>query len=490
MQNEEQTRLERLQKIKDLGINPYPARAKRTHTVKKFLADFDSFSDKPVPTFISGRIRTIRRHGGLTFVHIEDATGKLQLVLKKDTLGEDLYTQFHDIMDMGDFIEVSGGPFVTKKGENSLEVMKYRILSKSLLPQPEKWHGLTDQEMRYRQRYLDLLSNEQVRNIFKIRATIVTTIRRFLDERGYLEVETPILQAIPGGASAKPFKTHHNALHADMYLRIAPELYLKRLLVGGYERVYEVSRCFRNEGIDQNHNPEFTQIEAYTAYMDYHELMELIEKMLLEVIEAIGLDASKIPFRGDDLDFSAPWQRMTFRDILIKYANIDIEDYPTKEDIINIAKEKDVHVDESDSHGTVIDNIYKQLVRPNIIQPVYIYDYPAEISPLVKRSDKNEKYIEMFQLVYGGGVENIKAFSELNDPIDQEARFKEQDLARASGDEEAQFSDMDYVTAMKHGMPPNAGFGIGIDRLTAMLTDSTNLKEVILFPTLRPEKEE
>ena len=487
MTEEEIVRRERLEKIRAAGNNPYPARVGRTRAVAAFLNLFEEIEKSGEVATLVGRVLTIRVHGGLSFVHLEDGSGKIQLILKKDHLGEEQYQFFKDTVDMGDFVEVTGHPFTTQKGEKSLAADNYRVISKSLLPMPEKWHGLVDQEIRYRQRYLDLMSNEEVRHIFRVRSAVLSAMRKFLDEHGYMEVETPVLQTIPGGASARPFTTHHNALNADLYLRIAPELYLKRLLVGGFERVYEVARCFRNEGIDHAHNPEFTQIEGYAAYMDYQEQMTLMEEMITVAIKAAGRDPSEVPFRGQVLNFSTPWPRLTFRDAVLKFAKIDIENYQDKESLIKAMEEKKLEVDPKASFGTLLDNLYKQTVRPSIVQPTYIYDYPSVISPLVKRKDSDSRYIEMFQLLYGGGEENIKAFSELNDPLDQEARFNEQVEARAKGDEDAQFSDPDYVTAMKHGMPPNAGFGIGIDRLVAMLTDAPNLKEVILFPTLRPE---
>lgn len=487
MTEEEVVRRERLQKIREAGNDPYPARVERTRAVSAFLNLFEEIDKNGEVATLVGRVLTIRVHGGLSFVHIEDGSGKIQLVLKKDHLGEEQYQAFKDTVDMGDFLEVVGRPFTTQKGEPSLAVDHYRVIAKALLPMPEKWHGLTDQEIRYRQRYLDLISNEEVRHIFHVRTAVLSALRKFLDDHGYIEVETPVLQTIPGGAAAKPFTTHHNALDADLYLRIAPELFLKRLLVGGFERVYEVARCFRNEGLDHAHNPEFTQIEGYAAYMDYQELMTLMEEMMLVAIKAAGRDPSAVPFHGHILNFSTPWPRLAFRDAVLKFAKIDIENYPDKESLAKVMEEKNFEVDPNASYGTLLDNLYKQTIRPAIIQPTYLYDYPAAISPLVKRKEGDPRYIEMFQMLYGGGEENIKAFSELNDPIDQEERFNEQAAARASGDEEAQFSDPDYVTAMKHGMPPNAGFGLGIDRLIAMLTDAPNLKEVILFPTLRPE---
>jgi len=449
------------------------------------LEAFDGMLETKGEAVLTGRLRTVRKHGGLTFAQLEDGTGLVQIALRRDAVGEEAYAFFHATVDMGDFVEARGVAFVTKKGEKTLDASAVRVISKSLLPMPEKWHGLTDVEARFRQRYLDLISNERTRHIFRIRAAMLSAFRRYLDERGFLEVETPVLQIVPGGASARPFITHHNALDADLYLRIAPELYLKRLLVGGYERVYEVARCFRNEGIDHTHNPEFTQIEAYAAYMDYRELMELVRGMVVAGIRAAGLDPAAVPFKDDVLDFTNIGT-VTFRDVLKQYAKVDLDENTTREQIAKTAVKLGVPVEKTDSHGTIVDNIYKHFVRPNIVQPVFIVDYPAEITPLAKRKPEDPRLLEMFQLVYGRGVENVKAFSELNDPLDQEARFKEQEEARAGGDEEAQFADDDFVTALKHGMPPAAGFGIGIDRFAATLADVHALKEVILFPTLKP----
>lgn len=490
MIEEEVVRRGRLLKLQEAGKDPYPPRCVRTHTVAQFLHQFDHLLESQGSATLTGRLKTKRKHGGLTFGQLEDASETIQLAFRRDALGEEVYAFLHETIDMGDILEVTGVPFITKAGERSLSVNSYTILSKTLLPLPEKWHGLTDVETRYREREVDLLSNPQVRAIFKTRAMIVRTIRHYLDEQGFLEVDTPILQINPGGASARPFKTHHNALDTDMYLRVAPELYLKRCVVGGLERVYEVARCFRNEGIDHSHNPEFTQIEGYAAYMDYRELMDFLETMVRKVVVACGLDPAAVPFQGYTLDFASPWPRVTFTDIMKQVGNVDIEALATRTDAAKLALERGVPVATTDSHMTIVDNIYKHLVRPKIIQPTYLYDYPAEMTPLAKRKPEDPRYVEMFQLVYGGGVENVKAFTELNDPIDQEERFREQDAARANGDEEAQFSDQEYVNALKHGLPPTAGFGIGIDRLAATLTDSHNLKEVILFPTLRPEAHE
>lgn len=490
MIEEEAARRARAELLRQREIEPYPAKSQYTHTIKDYLAKFDQLmADQTVETVV-GRIITLRKHGGLTFLTLEDGTGRIQLVLRKDGVGEETYQFFHATMDMGDFIQATGCAFLTKKEEKSLDVQHYKILAKTLLPMPEKWHGLSDVEVRYRQRYLDLLSNPSVRHIFKVRALIIKTIRQFLDERDFLEVETPVLQAIPGGANAAPFITHHNALDIDLYLRIAPELFLKRCVVGGLDRVYEIARCFRNEGIDHAHNPEFTQIEGYIAYRDYEQLMEMLEEMLKEVIRAVGLDPFQVPFQDYQLNFAERWERITFREAMLRYAALDIETITNRETAVQAAVKHGVPVEKNHGLGTIIDNLYKHLVRPKIIQPTFIYDYPAQLSPLAKKKADDPRYVEMFQLVYGGGEENMKSFSELNDPLDQEARFQEQQAAREAGDDEAQFADDDYVTALKHGLPPTAGFGIGIDRLTALLTNSSNIKEVILFPTLRPKSQE
>ncbi len=489
MIEEEIVRRSRLALLREKGVDPYPARVHRDKTAKEVLTSFDALLADKTAVTVCGRMRTIRKHGGLTFISLEDGSGTIQLALRRDHIGEDVYQRFHDTADMGDFVQATGTAFLTKTEQQTLDIQTYSIIVKTILPMPEKWHGLTDTEQRYRQRELDLISNPEVRHVFRVRATILKTMRRYMDDHGFLEVETPILQTVPGGANAKPFVTHHNALDADMYLRIAPELFLKRCVVGGFERVYEVARCFRNEGIDHSHNPEFTQIEGYAAYMDYEELMTFLENMLVEIIRSCGLDPAAVPFQGHTLNFSTPWPRQKYRDTILSHCGVDIEQCPDRESIAKAAMKLGVPVEKTDSRGTIIDNLYKHKVRPLIVQPTYLVDYPEELTPLAKRKPEDPRYVEMFQLVYGGGVENIKAFSELNDPLDQEERFRQQDEAREGGDEEAQFGDDEYVAALKHGLPPTAGFGIGIDRLTATLTDSHNLKEVILFPSLRPVTE-
>lgn len=483
---EEQDRRMRLEKLREQGINPYPSKAKRTHTCHQAKEDFTKLFQSKRPIKIAGRLKIMRKHGGSSFGVIEDASGSLQIFLRLDALGKH-YQIWKDLVDVGDFLNLTGTMFTTKTGEKTLEVKYLEVITKSLLPLPEKFHGLTDTETRYRKRYLDLISNESVRNLFKLRSLLVKELRNFFDKEGFMEVETPILQPLAGGAVAKPFITHHNALDADLYLRIAPELYLKRLIVGGYEKVYEIARCFRNEGIDHAHNPEFTQIEFYQAYADYNDLMKFTEKMFKYLIPKITGKGMRIKFGQTDIDFSAPFARLTFREAIKDCAGIDIEDYPDRDNLAKAVKKLDVKIEKHFDRGKILDELFKDFVRPKMIQPTFIIDHPIELSPLAKKKIDNSKYVERFQLLAGNN-ELINAFSELNDPIDQEERFKEQTKMKKAGDEEAHPYDEDFIMALKHGMPPTAGFGMGIDRLIALLTDSPNLKEVILFPTLKSKE--
>lgn len=456
------TRRQTLERIKKEGIDPYPAKSARDHEIGIVLQKFSALQDAKKNLVIAGRIRAIRTHGGVTFLRVEDGTGAIQSVLKKDELGEKKYAWFLENLNIGDFVEVAGVPFTTARGEKSIAAERLGILTKSLAPLPEQWHGLSDVEVRYRRRELDLIANPEVRGIFETRAALVREIRSFFDARGYTEVETPILQDIPGGANARPFKTHHNALGADLYLRVAPELYLKKLLIGGMDRVYEFARCFRNEGIDHLHNPEFTQIEAYESYGTYETYMALFEELLPRLCQAVGLDPRKVPYGKDVLNFTAPFRRITFSDALKEF--------------------------KAPKTGT-LEERYKASVRPNIVNPTFITDWPVELKPLAKRCIGNPDLTETFQILCARGFELVNAFSELNDPLDQEARFKEQEKARRAGDEEAQRGDPSFVEALKVGMPPAVGLGMGIDRLTMLLTNSHGIKEVIAFPTLKPEKQ-
>ena len=484
---ESAVRLEKMRAMIAAGVDPYPAISKRSHTIGHILSDFDGLAAKQSPVAVVGRLRSVRGHGGACFADLEDGTGKIQLHLKRDLLGATVFDFFQANVDHGDFIGVEGKVFLTKKGERTVEATSLTVLTKALRPLPAKWHGLTDTEIRYRKRYLDLVANPEVRAIFVKRSAIVQTIRDFFLKEGFMEVETPILQPLAGGATAEPFVTHHNALNVDLYLRIAPELYLKRLIVGGYERVFEIARCFRNEGIDHLHNPEFTQIEFYQAYADYNDLMKLTERLLPQIVDK-ACGKLQVEHDGQVIDFTPPYPRLTFRDALIQFGGPDLEKYPDRHTLANVAEQCGVKVEDSDDRGKLMDNLYKKFVRPKIVNPTFIINHPLELSPLAKKMPSDGRYVERFQLVVGQGTELCNAFSELNDPIDQRARFMEQEKAREAGDAEAQRLDEDFLEALEVGMPPTAGFGMGIDRLTALLVGSHNLKEVILFPTLRPEE--
>jgi lysyl-tRNA synthetase class 2 len=480
---EDEVRLEHLEAIRAAGLEPYPAKSTRTH-----LLEEAKNAPEETKVVVTGRLMTRRDMGKLTFANLQDASGKLQIVFSEKELSKEDYKFFNKNCDLGDFFSIEGTRFTTHKGEPSVLAKKYTLISKALLPLPEKWHGLTDTEVRYRKRYLDLLANEESMRTAKVRSLLVRELRNYFDEKGFFEVETPVLQTLYGGALAKPFVTHHNALDIPLYLRIAPELYLKRLIVGGFEKVYEIAKCFRNEGIDNNHNPEFTQIEFYQAYADYTMLMDMVEEYLPRLIKAAGLP---LKFTVDDkeVDFTGPYPRVTMRELIKQYAKIDIEDYPDQKSMFEVAKKLKVDgIDKKANRGKLIDDIYKQYARPFIVNPIFMTDHPVELSPLAKRRTDNPAYVERFQLLCVGGNELCNAFSELNDPLDQEARFKEQVENGKAGDDESMPYDEDFIDALKQGMPPTAGLGMGIDRLVKLLVNAQNLKEVILFPTLRPEQ--
>ncbi len=482
--DEYKIRLERLKKIKQAGVLVYPALSKRTLTVQEIITGFDQLLTKPGLT-IAGRLRSIRLHGGSCFAHLEDVSGRLQIYFKKDELGEKDYVFFTASFDVGDFIEVTGSLFTTRRGEKTLLVKKFNLLAKALLPLPEKWHGLTDVETRFRQRYLDLLSNPEVREIFKKRFQITQFIRDYFIQLGFMEVDTPILQAVASGALAKPFLTHHNALDSDLYLRVAPELYLKELIIGGFEKVFEIARCFRNEGIDYAHNPEFTQIEFYWAYKDYHDLMSEMEKFLAALVKTVCGDLT-VEYNSQKINFKGSYPRLDFREALLKESSIDLDKHDA-ESLAAEAKKRGLKVESSWGKGKLADELYKKFVRPKLINPTYIINHPIELSPLAKKIEGRPDYVERFQLIVGGKIELMNAFSELNDPLDQEERFQSQSELAKRGDEEAMGKDEEFVAALKYGMPPTAGLGMGIDRLVNVLTNTHNIKEVILFPTLKPE---
>ncbi len=486
LEDQKKARLDKLTQIMRAKKNPYPATTKRTHRAKDVISRFDQLVKEDEKITLSGRITSMRLHGGSSFFHIDDGSEKIQIYFKKDLLGKDQYNFLKENIDLGDFIEAQGKLFQTKKGEKTLEVEKYKLLAKSLLPLPEKWHGLSDVEIRYRKRYLDLMANPYVKSAFIKRSKIIKTIRDFLDNNDFIEVETPTLQQIPGGATARPFKTYHQVLKTDLYLRVAPELYLKRLIVGGFERVYEFARCFRNEGIDWSHNPEFTMLEFYAAYWDYNDLMIFCEKLMSEIVQKVNQD-NTIEFKKHKINFQPPYPKVKFREAILKETGLDIDKLKDRNELAKEAKVRGVKIDKSHGRGKILDELYKETVRPKLIQPTFLIDYPIELSPLAKRIEEDPSYVERFQLI-AAGFELTNCFSELNDPRDQLERFKEQEKLRKEGDQEAQRIDYDYVEALEYGLPPTAGFGMGIDRLVALLSNANNLKEVILFPTLKPEK--
>lgn len=462
------SRLAKLKAIENAGLLAYPGEVKRTHTSKEALDDFSKLAKSQKEIFLTGRIMSLRQHGGLIFCHIEDGEGKIQIMVKKDGVGEKSFQFFLDNFDIGDFIQAKGTLFETKRGEKTLEVKDYKILTKSLLPLPEKWHGIQDVEERFRKRYLDLIFNKEIKEKFIQRTEIIKQMREFLDSEGFLEVETPMLQPIYGGATAKPFKTHLNALDIDLYLRISPELYLKRLLVGGFEKVYDLGKCFRNEGIDKAHNPDFTMLEFYWAYADYKDLMKFTEKMFLKLKNTFGA--------------KPPWPRIEYSDLFKKETGIDLDEIN-----LEALKKKAEEMGLKGAKGgkfEIADEIFKKAIRPKIEKPTFVIHYPAEAFPLAKPLDANPTKSASFQLVVKG-MELVKAFSELNNPIIQKERFESQEKIFKEGFEEAQRMDTDFIEALEYGMPPAAGWGMGIDRLCALLTDSHSLRDIILFPTMR-----
>ena len=483
--DEYKQRLHKLEQIKSIGAQAYPAISHRNLSVALFLEQFSDLLKKNKSVVLAGRIVSLRRQGGSCFLHFVDQSGRLQAFLRKDNLGEDVYKAFTDI-DEGDIVEFKGKAFLTKTKEKTLLVSDFSLLAKALLPLPDEYYGIKDPDLRYRKRYLDLLVNPEVKKIFDLRSQIIRLSRQYFDDNDFMEVDTPVFQAVAGGATAQPFITHHNALDIDLYLRVAPELYLKRLIIGGYERVYEIARCFRNEGIDHQHNPEFTQLEAYWAYKDYEFLMKFTEKFFEWLVKKINNNKAKIKSAEAMLDFKAPYPRLDFKELLEKEFKFDL-DKTSDDELFKLAKQKGLAIDKSWGRGKVLDELYKKFVRPKIIQPVFLINHPLALSPLAKKITDRPDYVERFQLV-AMGAELCNAFSELNDPLDQAERFKEQKRLRNQGDEEAQGADDDFVEALKHGMPPTAGIGIGLDRLVMLLGNIDNIKEVILFPTMRPKK--
>ncbi|CAN5151478.1 lysine--tRNA ligase [soil metagenome] len=478
-----EARLNKLELLKEAGINAYPANSNQEVTCAKATEDYEFLSLKGALSLV-GRIMSLRAQGKIIFINIDDGTGTFQALLKSgEPLETDKFDLFLNTFDIGDFVEVRGTLFLTKSEQKTVLVEEFKMLSKSLRPLPEKWHGLTDTEERFRKRYLDLISSPEVKARFVLRSRLVSEIRSMLDEAGYLEVETPALQAVYGGASAEPFVTHHNALDSDLYLRISDELYLKRLLAGGFPKVYEIARDFRNEGIDHTHNPEFTMLEFYEAYSNAELQRGFVEKMMKRLVERLFSTLS-ITWNEQMIDFAPKFEVITYFDVLKKYVGIENPRSATINDLKDRAAQLGVPVSPTDSYYKIMDNMYKKAARPQLIQPTFIIDYPENYLPLAKKKEGEDGIVEAFQLVIGG-TELVKAFSELNDPIDQRARFVSQAEIMKAGDKEAQILDEDFIEAMEHGIPPAGGVGIGIDRLTMLLTNTDNIKEVILFPTLK-----
>ncbi len=482
-------RKRKAERIQSSGFHLYPT----GYQVDTHIADLlDRFSqtdagalEKEGDTYtIAGRILSRRDFGKASFIHIKDGTGSIQAYIRKDKISPERFEMFK-LLDIGDFIGMTGPLFRTRTGELTLLAEDLMLLSKSMRPLPEKWHGLTDVETRYRQRYLDLIMNDEVKKVFVLRSRIIQAVRTFFVEKGFLEVETPMMQPIPGGATARPFKTFHNALGMDLYLRVAPELYLKRLVVGGLERVFEINRNFRNEGISVKHNPEFTMLEFYMAYATYEDLMVLTEELFNQLVMGI-FGQTTIEYQGQSIDFTAPWPRVPLFDALRDMGGVDEEIFESRETAAAFARSHEISLEERDSKGQILTKIFDHMVEPRLINPTFITGYPTEVSPLSRRSEEDPDTVDRFEL-FIGGREIANAFNELNDPMDQRERFEAQTALREAGDKEAQFMDQDYVSALEYGMPPTAGEGIGIDRVVMLLTDMPSIRDVILFPHMRPK---
>ena len=496
LDNINKQRRQKLERLRGRGINPYPNKFKLSHTTRQAIAKLEEVEAKTAvkdtdthvvredgeKVSVAGRITAIRKMGKSSFIDIRDGSGKIQLLMQNAKFNNEQSELFKDL-DIGDIIGVGGTLLRTRTGEPTIAVSDFVLLSKSLLPLPEKWHGLSDIDIRYRQRYVDLIANSEVKDIFITRSRIITAIRQFLDQRGFIEVETPVLNPSAGGALAAPFITYHNTLDQDMYLRIALELHLKRLMVGGFDKVYEIGRVFRNEGISTTHNPEYTLLESYEAYADYNGVMIMQEEMIYEVSQKV-LGTGKITYSDNEIDLKPPWQRITLRDAVKEYSSIDYVNYPTADGLREKMRSKDMDVDPKKNWAKLVDELLKTCVRPKLIQPTIVYDYPVSMSPLAKNKPGKERVVERFQAIIGG-LEIDNAYSELNDPILQRERFEEQMKDRHSDEEEQWSIDEDYLTALEYGMPPTGGLGVGIDRLVMLLTDKQSIREVILFPQLR-----
>ncbi len=489
----EQQRIQKSQDLKSLGKNPYRHNIKRDSTTAEFLSSYeylknqDEKRDESKTNTIIGRVKFLRHMGKAAFAKIEDESGILQIYFSRDEIGSDWFKEAKKLIEVGDIVSVQGFPFVTRTGELSLHAKELELATKSITPLPEKFHGLTDIELRYRKRYLDLIMNKDVKETFKTRSKIVSSIRRFFEEKGFLEVETPMMHPIAGGANARPFITHHNALGVERFLRIAPELYLKRLVVGGFESIFEINRNFRNEGMDLTHNPEFTMVEFYWAYHNYHDLMNLTEELFSVLLKTLGLP-TMLEFDDMQIDFSKPFRKISFRNALCEIGNVPDDVLENREKIINFLKKQSIEVEEKLTLGKLYEELFDLFVEEKLIDPTYIIDYPIEISPLARRSEENPDIAERFEL-FIAGREVANGFNELNDPLDQYERFLKQIEAKNAGDDEACEMDEDYVQALGYGLPPTAGEGLGIDRLVMLLTNQKSIRDVILFPAMKPINE-
>ena len=480
---QEQIRRQKLEQLRDLGVEPYGSKYPATHQSIEIINGFSVLDGQTVK--LSGRLMSVRGHGKASFANLQDESGRIQIYVRLNDVGENLYKVF-ELLDIGDLIGIAGEVFRTRRGEVTIAVKELKLLAKSLRPLPEKWHGLTNVDLRYRQRYLDLIVNPEVKNTFILRSKIVQEIRRYLNERGFLEVETPVMHPLAGGAAARPFITHHNALNMNLYLRIATELHLKRLIVGGMDKVYELGRIFRNEGIDTKHNPEFTTIEIYQAQADYEDMMKLTENMIAEVALNI-LGTLKVNYQDQELDLTPPWPRLTMIEAINKYTGLDFNVIQTDEQAQLVAKERGLELNSGTTRGEIINTFFEEFVEEHLFQPTFIIDYPIEVSPLAKRKADDPNFTYRFE-AFMAKSEIANAFTELNDPFDQRQRFEQQMAKRAAGDEEAHMLDEDFLQALEYGMPPTGGLGIGIDRLVMMLTNSSSIRDVILFPTMRPKE--
>lgn len=482
-----QQRRDKLARIRARGIDPYPPRVRRTHTSAAAIAAFEEWETNvaagdPPAVAVTGRITAMRDMGKAAFLDLRDGDGRIQCYIKRDTIGADAFAALADY-DLGDFAAAEGPLMRTRTGEITVDVRGIALITKALRPPPEKWHGIEDTETRYRQRYLDLLGNDDVRDIFRTRAQVIAAIRRYMDAHGYIEVETPVLQPEAGGAAATPFTTHHRALDQEFYLRISLELHLKRLIVGGYDRVYEIGRIFRNEGVSKKHNPEFTMMEAYEAYADYNDIARRYESIVANVAQEV-LGTTVVRFGEHEIDLSPPWRRITMREALIEHAGIDFEEYRTREMLLEELQRRGLEIDPGWSWGKLLDEAVSHYVEPTLIQPTFLLDYPKEISPLAKSKPGAPGLVERFE-PFIAGFEVGNAYSELNDPVDQRERFEAQARMQAAGLEDVETLDEDFLLAIEHGMPPTGGFGMGIDRIVMILTGQTTIREVILFPQLR-----